>query len=113
METILHGGARRLPTRLCNAAAAPLHFSWYEVAPGDRCGRHVHAGKTETWLIVQGEGVVVVDGAEFPVGPGDALVTRPGQPHELRNTGAAALVFVNLVTPTGDGPITTTELEGP
>src|SRR3954453_2476020 len=95
---VLHGGAQRQKLRILNADAAPLTFSWYAVAPAARCTSHVHTGKAETWLIVQGEGEAQVDGQSFRVGPGDALVTKPGQPHELVNLGEQPLVFVNMVT---------------
>jgi mannose-6-phosphate isomerase-like protein (cupin superfamily) len=109
--SVLHGGAERKNLRILNAEAAPLTFSWYAIAPAARCTSHVHTGKAETWLIVQGAGEARVAGETFRVGPGDALVTRPGQPHELLNLGAEPLVFVNMVTKVGDGPVTTTELE--
>jgi mannose-6-phosphate isomerase-like protein (cupin superfamily) len=109
--SVLHGGAERNTLRILNAEAAPLTFSWYSIAPAARCTSHVHTGKAETWLIVQGSGEARVAGEMFRVGPGDALVTRPGQPHELVNLGAEPLVFVNMVTKVGDDPVTTTELE--
>jgi mannose-6-phosphate isomerase-like protein (cupin superfamily) len=108
---VLHGGAERQKLRILNAETAPLTFSWYAIAPSARCTSHVHTGKAETWLIVQGDGEARVDGQNFRVGPGDALVTRPGQPHELVNLGEAPLIFVNMVTKVGDEPVTTTELE--
>jgi len=107
---VLHGGAQRQNLRILNADAAPLTFSWYAIAPAARCTSHVHTGKAETWLIVQGEGDARVDGKSFRVGPGDALVTRPGQPHELVNLGEQPLIFVNMVTIVSDEPVTTTEL---
>jgi mannose-6-phosphate isomerase-like protein (cupin superfamily) len=109
---ILHGGAERQPLRFVNAERAPLTFSWYAIAPGDRCSPHVHTGKAETWLIVQGHGEARVAERRFAVAPGDALVTQPGEPHELRNLGDTTLIFVNMVTKIGDEPITTTELDG-
>jgi mannose-6-phosphate isomerase-like protein (cupin superfamily) len=110
-SAVLHGGAERQNLRILNADTAPLTFSWYAIAPQARCTSHVHTGKAETWLIVQGHGEARVDGQSFRVGPGDALVTRPGQPHELTNLGEQPLIFVNMVTITGDEPVTTTELE--
>jgi mannose-6-phosphate isomerase-like protein (cupin superfamily) len=109
--SLIHGGAKRENLRILNAEAAPLTFSWYSIAPSDRCTSHVHTGKAETWLIVQGDGEAKVAGQTFRVTSGDALVTRPGEPHELVNRGAVPLIFVNMVTITGEAPVTTTELE--
>jgi mannose-6-phosphate isomerase-like protein (cupin superfamily) len=108
---VLHGGAERQSLRILNAPAAPLTFSWYSIAPGARCMPHVHTGKAETWLIVQGDGEARVAGRVFPVSPGDALVTQPGEPHELRNLGTCPLIFVNMVTKANADAVSTTELE--
>ena len=109
-DQILHGGAERQTLRLLNAPAAPLVFSWYSIAPAQRCTAHVHTGKAETWLIVQGQGEARVAGRVYQVTRGDALVTLPGQPHEMTNVGNEPLVFVNMVTRLDDEPVTTTEL---
>lgn len=108
---VLHGGARRLPVRVHNPYAADVvRISRYVVDPGDRCSLHVHTGKTEAWLIVQGQGEARVGDVVLAVVAGDVVVTPPGRAHDLRNTGALPLVFANVVLPTGDAPITTTEL---
>ena len=108
---VLHGGAQRLPIRWHNPhAAAVPHVSRYLVAPGDRCGLHVHTGKTEAWVIVQGVGEARIGDLAIAVADGDIVVTPPGQAHELINLGAVPLIFVNIVLPTGDAPITTVEL---
>ncbi len=109
-NTVLHGGAQRLPVRQANGIEPPQKVSRYVIAAGERCTRHVHTGKAETWLIVAGSGVAHLDDRQVVVSEGDLLVTPPGTSHALDNTGAAPLVFVNIVSPTG-GPITTTELE--
>jgi len=93
------------------AGDPPAPVSRYQVAPGDVCSRHVHAGKIETWLIVAGRGVAEVDGRRFDVEIGDAIVTFPGEPHRLVNSGDGVLEFVNVVTRTGDAPVSTRELE--
>jgi mannose-6-phosphate isomerase-like protein (cupin superfamily) len=110
-KLVLHGGARQLEMRWRNADDPPPHsISRYEVAPGDVCTKHVHTGKTETWVIVTGIGEMVLGDHRFVVGPGDAIVTPPGTPHALNNTGSHPLHFLNLVTITEVAPVTTTEL---
>lgn len=111
-ERILHGGAQRQTVRWLNLDRdPPAPVSRYQVAPGHVCGRHVHTGKIETWLIVAGSGVAEVGERRFDVTVGDAIVTFPGEPHRLVNTGAGILEFVNIVTKTGDAPVATRELE--
>lgn len=50
----------------------------------------------EVLFIVSGVGVVVADGAELPIQPGDVVLTSPGQSRGLRNTGAEPLVFAGF-----------------
>lgn len=108
---VLHGGARRLPVRVHNPYGADVvRISRYVVDPGDRCSLHIHTGKTEAWLIVQGRGEARVGDVVLAVEEGDVVVTPPGKAHDLRNTGTLPLVFANVVLPTGDEPVTTTEL---
>ena len=57
-NTVLHGGAQRLPVRQANGIEPPQKVSRYVLAAGDRCTRHVHTGKAETWLIVAAAGEV-------------------------------------------------------
>ncbi len=110
-DEILHGGARRLPARVISGVQSRAqHVSWYEIAPGEECTRHVHQGKSETWLVIAGTGVTHVGESEYDIGPGDMIVTPPGTPHGLRNTGASPLRFVNLVLYEGSGPVTTKEI---
>src|SRR5262245_32962921 len=109
--TVLHGGARRLPVRWLNVSdPPPVTISRYRVEPGEAVTRHVHTGKVEYWLILEGEGIARVGEQDFPVSVGDIVVTVPSVPHELRNIGASPLLFVNVALPSGDAPITTTEL---
>ncbi|MCZ8097608.1 MAG: cupin domain-containing protein [Burkholderiales bacterium] len=107
---ILHGGAQRLGVRWVNRARPDMTLSRYAVAPGTAVSLHVHTGKTEYWLITAGTGVATVGETTIPVVEGDVVATEPLVPHALLNTGTQPLLFVNVVVPTGDGPVTTTEL---
>lgn len=111
MQETLHGGAVRRATRwLRPDRDRPITVSWYTISPGDRCARHVHTGKAETWLLVAGRAVATIGDDRFPMAPGDLVTTPPGVAHALDNVGDDDLVFVNVVQPEG-GPVTTTELE--
>jgi len=108
---VLHGGARPLAMCWHNVGDRPPHTIFrYEVAPGDICNKHVHTGKTETWVIITGFGEVAIGDRRIVVGPGDAIVTPPGTAHALYNTGSDPLQFLNLVTITESAPVTTREL---
>jgi quercetin dioxygenase-like cupin family protein len=51
--------------------------------PGGSTRRHYHAASEEIYLIVEGAGVLEVDGDRRPVASGDAVLIAPGAWHEL------------------------------
>lgn len=61
--------------------------------PGASIGEHAHENETEYYLILSGKGIVVDDGIDREVGPGDVVITGNGASHSIRNTGSEALVF--------------------
>ena len=67
-----------------------------EVLPGKRLSYQQHARRSEHWFVVSGEGVVVLDGTERTVGPGDAVDVPAGTAHRIENRGAHELVFVEV-----------------
>ena len=109
-SSMMHGGAERLPIRWVNTATPPTVISRYRVAPGRSVSLHMHTGKAENWVIVSGSGTVRVGDTSFSVSEGDIVVTPPTVPHGLTNDGDMPLVFLNIVQPTGDAPITSVEL---
>jgi mannose-6-phosphate isomerase-like protein (cupin superfamily) len=54
--------------------------------PGAAIGYHLQK-EDEVYYILSGEGVMQMNGREFPVKPGDAILTRPGSSHGLKQTG--------------------------
>lgn len=109
---VLHGGARRLSVNWVHCdVEPPAKVAWYLVRPGERCGLHIHSGKTECWLVIGGSGTARIGDRTWRIGMGDAVTTGPGRSHALENDGDEDLVFVNVAVPTGDGPVTTTEIE--
>lgn len=107
---MMHGGAERLPVNWVNVEEAPARIARYRVAPGKTVSLHVHTGKTEYWFIVEGKGQARIGDELVDVLEGDVVVTPPTVPHSLANVGAQPLVFLNIVQPTGDEPITSIEL---
>lgn len=73
------------------------------VPPGSAIGLHRHdQHEEEYYLVLKGEGVMTVDGSEFPVGTGDLVRNRPGGEHGLSNGGQSDIhlfVFAVPVTP--------------
>ena len=61
--------------------------------PGSAIGYHEQK-EDEIYYVLSGRGLMTVDGKEFPVGPGDAILTRPGSSHGLKQVGAEDLVIM-------------------
>lgn len=65
---------------------------------GAGIGLHLH-DKDEIYYIVSGRGLYALDGRQYAVGPGHALLTRPGSTHALQQVGEEDLVVL-LAYPT-------------
>lgn len=75
-------------TRLCAELILP---------PGASIGAHDHVDEDEIYLIQKGMGIMTDGGKEFPVAPGDAILTGQGASHSIRNTGAEDLVVTAVI----------------
>ncbi len=62
--------------------------------PGDSIGEHLHKNDEEMYIIIDGSGVMKVDGRDEDVGPGDVCITRKGHSHSLLNTGKSPMHFL-------------------
>lgn len=69
------------------------------VPPGVTTRRHWLVATTERYLIQTGTGEATIGGRTIAVQPGDVLVIAPDEPQQIRNTGAADLVFLAVCTP--------------
>ena len=61
--------------------------------PGSAIGYHVQR-EDEIYYVLSGRGMMTIDGKEFEVGPGDAVLTRPGSSHGLKQVGKEDLVIL-------------------
>lgn len=61
--------------------------------PGSAIGYHVQR-EDEIYYVLSGRGLMTIDGKEFEVGPGDAILTRPGSSHGLKQVGKEDLVIL-------------------
>jgi methionyl-tRNA synthetase len=69
--------------------------NWAKVGPGRHSDPHQH-DETETFVIVSGQGDLVVDGRRTPVSGGMVIQFEPFETHYLHNTGPADLVFATF-----------------
>jgi mannose-6-phosphate isomerase-like protein (cupin superfamily) len=72
-----------------------LHFVFRKRAlePGSAIGYHEQK-EDEIYYVLSGHGVMTLDGTPTDVGPGTAVLTRPGSSHGLRQTGNENLVIL-------------------
>jgi len=82
-----------------NAPVANQSLAEATLTPGGRTAPHVHRLSEEFYYVLQGRGVMELDGEAREVGPGDAILIAPGAVHTLCNTGAVPLVFLCCCAP--------------
>jgi quercetin dioxygenase-like cupin family protein len=75
--------AGRTPTEAMTAGVA-------EIMPGDQLKVHRHA-PPELYYLLAGQGVVTIDGVDYPVEAGTAVFIPGNAAHGLRNTGQTTL----------------------
>ena len=93
--TILASGV--LPAGLM----APFEHAWgYLSGPGEM-KRHAHH-KEEVYIFTRGEGFVMVDGARYPVGPGDVAYIPPDAVHSVINERESPLQWAAYWWPVMD-----------
>ncbi|MBS1519695.1 MAG: cupin domain-containing protein [Bacteroidetes bacterium] len=61
--------------------------------PGSAIGYHLQ-NEDEIYYIISGAGEMQMNGKNFPVKAGDAILTRPGSSHGLKQTGKDDLVII-------------------
>ena len=90
-----HGGAGSTTAYPFFADAPGLSFFFRKrvLHKGAGIGLHQH-DKDEVYYVVSGRGHYIVDGGIREVGPGDAMLTRPGSTHALLQEGDEDLVIL-------------------
>jgi uncharacterized cupin superfamily protein len=57
---------------------------------------HSHRFEEEWIYVLEGSGVAIIDGGDYPVGPGDFMgFPTPSVAHLMRNTGTVDLVYLS------------------
>lgn len=75
------------------ADSLKLTFRKRVLHPGSAIGYHLQK-EDEIYYIVSGTGEMQMNGKTFPVRAGDAILTRPGSSHGLKQTGKDDLVII-------------------
>lgn len=108
-SVVAHDGSapilfRRLTERARGSAANFIDASIVPV--GADIGIHTHElDNEEVYIVLEGVGLMHVDGQEFEVAAGDVIVNRPGGTHGLKNTGDVDLRLIVIEVPVaGESP---------
>ena len=70
-----------------------LVFRKRALKPGSGIGYHLQK-EDEIYYVLSGRGEMTIDGKSFEMKPGDALLTRPGASHGLKQIGSEDLVIL-------------------
>ena len=63
-----------------------LEFLIYtELEPGTSIGEHQHGADEEVYVILEGQGIMTVNGKETRVKAGDVILNKPQWSHALKN----------------------------
>jgi mannose-6-phosphate isomerase-like protein (cupin superfamily) len=71
----------------------PFVFRKRALKPGSGIGYHEQK-EDEVYYVVSGKGVMTLDDKPVDVGPGTAILTRPGSSHGLKQSGNEDLVII-------------------
>ncbi|MCL4489291.1 MAG: cupin domain-containing protein [Chloroflexi bacterium] len=76
-----------------------LKVGLISVRPHDELAVHSHEREDQFYYVLEGEGIVRMDGQDYALRPGTAVTIPPGVPHGVRNPNDVPLryldVFVN------------------
>lgn len=68
------------------------------VRPGKRLSYQKHRRRQESWTVVQGSGLVTLEGKDLRLGCGESVRIPLGAAHRVRCAGRSELVFIEVQT---------------
>ena len=71
-----------------------------EVDPKARLSYQYHKKRSETWVIIKGEGTVTIEGKNKKISQGDTIIIPKTSRHRIENTGNDKLIFIEVQTGT-------------
>jgi len=85
-----------------NSASRRIDFRISRYAPKAFVEEHVHVVQEQIYYVVEGEGLLTLDGERHLLGVNDYVYVPPGVRHSFTNNGLDALVFFVVTTPAED-----------
>jgi mannose-6-phosphate isomerase-like protein (cupin superfamily) len=74
-------------------------FGHVVIPPGCSSRHHYHQKAEETYYILSGRGKMIVDGNEYNLVSGDAILIMPPEKHQIFSTGEVDLEFIVVCAP--------------
>lgn len=85
-----------------NAGSKQIDFRISRYAPAAYVEEHVHKVQEQIYYVLEGEGVLTLDGKSHLMRAHDYVYVPPGVVHGFTNTGLSGLVFLVVTTPAVD-----------
>ena len=67
-----------------------------DVLPGKRLSYQKHEKRSEHWIVVEGEGIVTLEGREISLSPGKSIDISRMAAHRIMNPGQLLLTFIEV-----------------
>ncbi len=67
--------------------------------PGQTHELHSHEGMDKLYVVLEGEGTLLVTGRELPMKAGELAIAPGGVPHGIRNSGSQRLLVLAVLAP--------------
>tara|TARA_B100001057_G_scaffold499798_1_gene611853 strand:- start:18256 stop:18609 length:354 start_codon:yes stop_codon:yes gene_type:complete len=71
-----------------------------EVKSGQRLSYQYHSRRSESWTIVEGNGIVTLEGKDFKVSVGKTILIPKKSKHRIFNNSDKLLIFIEVQTGT-------------
>jgi mannose-6-phosphate isomerase-like protein (cupin superfamily) len=94
-----HGQVSHLLLAQGQFGSQRLCVTWVECQPGSQQARHRHPTQEQVYVIVRGQGRMLVGDEERAVGEGTMVFVPPGAEHAIRNDSPEPLVYVSATAP--------------
>ncbi len=97
------GAYSKMLVRPENSDAKRIDFRISSYRPKAFVAPHRHRVQEQIYHILEGEGLMELDGERRVVRSHDVIFIPPGVEHAIHNTGLVDLVFIVVTTPPDDG----------
>ena len=102
MKIRLAEHAKYQPDKMAKIALASTpraQMDLYCLEPGQGQKVHAHDGQDKVYVVLDGRGRFILDGAEHPLEVGEALVAAAGSQHGVVNDSGKRLLLLVFVAP--------------